>query len=225
VGSFDLATIKPLVERYLGSLPSLNRKETWKDVGARTATGVIERKVEKGIEPKSMSAIIFSGPFEYDQTHRIALRAMAEVLQVRLLEAIREELGGTYSISASPSYVKNPNPEYNLSIEFGSAPDRADELIKRVFQEIELLKAKGPTEKQVTDEREALLREFETNIKQNNFLLTQISVRYQTGEDPAVLWSLAELYRKIDGAMIQQAAKTYLGPNNVLKVTLLPEKK
>ena len=66
VGSFDLATMKPLVERYLGALPSIRRKETWKDVGVRPPTGVIEKKVEKGIEPKSQAAIVFTGPFEYD---------------------------------------------------------------------------------------------------------------------------------------------------------------
>jgi zinc protease len=225
VGSFDLPTMKPLVERYLGALPSLRRKETWKDIGARPAKGVIEKRVEKGIEPKSMSAIVFSGPFEYDQVHRIAIRAMGEVLQTRLLEAIREELGGTYSVTASASYQRIPNPEYSISIDFGCAPERADELMKRVFEEIELLRIKGPTDKQLADEKEALLREFETNSKLNNYLLTQIGVRYQTGEDPAVIWTIPEYYKKIDGAMIQQAAKTYLNTNNYVKVTLLPEKK
>src|SRR4029453_16767725 len=33
VGSFDPATLKPLVERYLGALPSIRRKESWQDVG------------------------------------------------------------------------------------------------------------------------------------------------------------------------------------------------
>src|SRR6476646_3143261 len=136
VGSFDLPTMKPLVERYLGGLPSIHRKETWKDVGVRSATGVIEKTVEKGIEPKSSNAIIFSGPFEHDQIHRVAIRAMAEVLQTRLLETIREELGGTYSISARPSIQRNPNPEYSITIQFGCAPERTDDLIKRVFEEI-----------------------------------------------------------------------------------------
>ncbi|MFY9609345.1 MAG: insulinase family protein [Blastocatellia bacterium] len=225
VGSFDLATMKPLVERYLGALPSIHRKETWKDVGARTATGVIEKKVEKGIEPKSLNAIVFTGPFEHDQTNRVAIRAMAEVLQMRLLETIREELGGTYSISASRSYQKDPRPEYSIRIEFGCAPERADDLIKRVFQEIAKLKANGPTEKQVTDEKEALLREFETNSKLNNYLLNQIALRYQSGEDPAGFWKIPDYYKKIDGAMIQQAAKTYLNTNNYVRVTLLPQKK
>ncbi|HSO74181.1 MAG TPA: insulinase family protein, partial [Blastocatellia bacterium] len=225
VGSFDLATIKPLVERYLGALPSIRRKESWKDVGARTATGVIEKKVEKGIEPKSLNAIVFSGPFEYDQTQRVAIRAMADVLQTKLLETIREELGGTYSISASASYQRIPNPEYSITIEFGCAPERAGDLIKRVFEEIEKLKANGPTEKEVNDEKGKLLRDFETNSKLNNYLVNQIALRYQSGEDPVGFWNIPEYYKKIDGTMIQQAAKKYLDLHNYLKVTLLPEKK
>jgi zinc protease len=225
VGSFDLETIKPLVERYLGALPSIHRKEMWKDVGVRTPTGVVEKKVEKGVEPKSQVAIVFSGPFEWDQTHRVAIRSMAEVLQTRLLEAIREELGGTYSITANQSYQKFPNSVYSITIQFGCAPERTDALIKRVFEEIEKLKANGPTEKQLNDEKEALLREFETNSKQNNYLLTQISLKYQFGEDPAGIWMIPDFYKKLDGPMIQQAAKTYLNTNTFVEVTLFPEKK
>jgi len=225
VGSFDLPTIKPFVERYLGALPSIRRKEVWKDVGARTPKGIVEKKVEKGIEPKSQAAIVFSGPFEYDQAHRVAIRAMTEILQTRLLETIREELGGTYSITARASYQQIPFPEYSITIQFGSAPERTEDLIKRVFQEIELLKTNGPTEKQVNDEKQALERDFETNSKQNNYLLNQISLRYQQGEDPAALWRIPEFYKKLDAATIQEAAKTYLNTNAFLKVTLFPEKK
>ncbi|HSE36938.1 MAG TPA: insulinase family protein, partial [Blastocatellia bacterium] len=225
VGSFDLATIKPLVERYLGALPSIHRKETWKDVGARSSTGVIEKRVEKGIEPKSLNAILFTGPFEHDQTQRIAIRAMSEVLETRLLETIREELGGTYSIGARASYQRIPKPEYSISIQFGCAPERADDLVKRVFEEIEKFKTSGPTDKQVADEKEALLREFETSSKLNNYLVNQLSMRYQSEEDPAGLWNIPDYYRKIDGAMIQQAAKKYLNTNNYVRVTLLPEQK
>jgi len=225
VGSFDLATMKPLVERYLGSLPSIRRKESWKDVGVRTPTDVVVKKVEKGVEPKSLSAIVFSGPFEFDQTHRVAIRAMAEILQRRLLETIREELGGTYGISANPSYEKVPNPTYSMTIQFGSAPTRTDDLIKRVFQEIELLKTNGPTDQQLNDEKEALLRDFETNSKLNSYLVSQISLRYENEEDPAGIWRIPEDYRKIDRAMIQQAAKTYLNTNTYVEVMLFPEKK
>ena len=80
VGSFDLATIKPLVERYLASLPALHRNETAKDVGMRPPAGVVEKQVQKGIEPKSQVSIVFTGPFENDELHRVIVRAMAETL-------------------------------------------------------------------------------------------------------------------------------------------------
>ena len=225
VGSFDLATMKPLVERYLGGLPSIHRKETWKDVGAKNPAGIIEKTVEKGSEPKSQTALIFTGPFQFDPTHRIVLRAMSQILQMRLLETIREELGGTYSISANGGSTKIPRPEYQFTIQFGSDPKRVDDLVKRVFEEIEKFKANGPTEKQLADEKEALLREFETSSKQNAYLLTQIAGKYQLDEDVAGVWDAPELYKKMDAAAIREAAKTYLNASNHVRVTLVPEKK
>ena len=223
VGSFDEATMKPLVERYLGALPSLKRKETWKDIGVTTATGIVEKRVEKGIEPKSRAAIIFSGPFVFDQTQRVAIRAMSDILQNRLLQIIREELGGTYSITAGANYSKFPKQEYSISINFGSSPDRTEDLIKRVFEEIEKFKTNGPTEKQLTDEKEALIREFETNSKTNAYLLNQLSARYYNGEDPAGLWMITDYYKKLDAATVQEAAKKYLDTKAFIKVTLFPE--
>ena len=61
-GNFDFWTIRPLVETYLGSLPSLGRRETWKNVGLEPPGGVVEKIVRKGIEPKSQTAVVFSGP-------------------------------------------------------------------------------------------------------------------------------------------------------------------
>lgn len=224
VGSFDLATIKPLVERYLGSLPSIKRKESWKDVGVRTPDDVVVKKVEKGVEPKSLSAIVFSGPFEFNQASRVSIRAMAEILQRRLLETIREDLGGTYGINASPGYEKFPIQTYFITINFGSSPTRTDELIKRVFEEIERFKTEGPTDQQVADQRETFLRDFENNRKLNNYLLNEISQRYANGEDPTILWSIPDYYKKIDKAMIMEAAKKYLDTKRYVEVMLFPEK-
>ncbi|MEO8260133.1 MAG: insulinase family protein [Acidobacteriota bacterium] len=224
VGSFDLATMKPLVERYLGALPSIRRKETWKDVGVRPASGIVEKTVEKGIEPKSQVAIMFNGPFEYDEMHRLTIRAMAHMLQGNLLQAIRENLGGTYSITASPTLQRIPRPEYLFAIRFGCDPQRTDGLLKRVFQEIEQFKLNGPSPQQVGDEKAALLREFETSSKQNNFLLGQIVAKYQNQEDVRSVWYAPELYRKLTAEMIQQAAREYLNVGNHVQVTLQPEK-
>jgi zinc protease len=224
LGDFELETMKPLVEKYLASLPATRRKENFKDVGAAYAKGAVEKTVEKGIEPKSQQAIIFTGPFQWDQTQRIAIRAMGMVLTDRLREAIREELGGTYSISASPSVSKLPRSEYMFSIQFGGDPARMPVLVKRVYEEIEKFKMTGPKPQEAADVKAVLLREWETNVRQNSYLLGQLAGKYQFGEDPASLWLVPDFYNKLDTTWIQNAAKTYLDTKNRVQVTLMPEK-
>jgi zinc protease len=224
-GSLDEAALKPLVERYLASLPSTGRTESWKDVGIRYKPGIAETTVEKGVEPQSRTALVFTGPFEYTQEERVAIRALADVVQTRMHETLREALGGTYSANAGASYSQIPVPEYSLSISFTSDPARTDVIVAAAMQQIESLKATGPTEKEASDAREKLLRDAEANAEQNGYWLTQLSLRYQSGEPLDSLFSLADYYRKISPAIIQDAAKRYLNPANHVRVTLMPEKK
>jgi zinc protease len=101
VGDFDTDSIRPLVQRYLGGLPSIDREETGRDIGIRPPTGVITKVVRAGTEPQSQTYISFTGPFEYSHAERHLLASMGEVLENRLLEKLREALGGTYSVSVS----------------------------------------------------------------------------------------------------------------------------
>jgi zinc protease len=225
VGSLDPATMKPLVEQYLGSLPSLHRQETWKDPGVRYPKGVVTKRVEKGLEPKSQAVTVFTGPFQYDPAHRAAIRATSMLLQNRLIETLREDLGGTYSVSVSPEYDKIPVAQYAISIEFGCDPARLDELTKRVMQEIDALKTKGPTADQVNVVKQALIRDFETNSKQNGYLVSQIAFKYEYGEDLASFFNILDIYNALDARTIQDSAKAYFDTGNYVQVTLVPEKK
>ena len=225
VGTVNLDTLKPLVEQYLGSLPSTERKETFRDMGVTRVKGVVEKVVEKGIEPKSETSIVFHGPFAYNQEERIAIRAMADVFQTRLREALREELGGTYSVGVSAGYERIPKSEFTVEIGFGSDPGRAEALAKRVFEEIATFRAQGPTEKQVNDVKAALNRDFETNVKQNAYVLSQLAFKYEVGDAPETLLEIPSYYAKITAAGLQAAAKKYLDTTNYVKVVLMPEKK
>jgi zinc protease len=226
-GSFTLDAIRPLVETYLASLPATHAGERWRDLGIRPPRGVVERTVEKGIAPKSEVAIVFSGPFEYDDAHLMAMRAMALVLQSRLLDTIRQELGGTYSITARPDTDRFPRPEYTMTITWTCDPARTQALVDRVFQEIEFVKTMPLSGMQMTLIRQALTREFEANSQENGYLLNQIARRYEDG-DQAALASVFDVPARIaalTGDAIQQAARTYLDTNNYVKVTLMPEAK
>jgi zinc protease len=150
---------------------------------------------------------------------------MMHILQGRLLDTIRQELGGTYSITVGGSGTKIPLQQYQIIVQFGSDPLRTEDLVERVFDEIQKLKSEGPTEKQLNDEKEALGRTFETSSKQNAPLLGQIVSAYEFGEDVAGIWDAPNIYKKLDAATIQQAARTYLDTTNYVRVSLYPEKK
>jgi zinc protease len=223
VGSFTLETIKPFVETYIASLPATHANETWRDLGIAAPTGVIDKTIQMGIAPKSQVAIVFSGPFEYDASHKLALRTMTLLLQSRLFDSIRQELGGTYSITASPGAAKVPRPEYSVRIEWTCDPARTATLVQRVFEEVEALKASYISREQMGRIRQGLLREYELDSQDNGYFLNEIARRYADG-DAAGGASLPDQIGALTGPAIQQAAQTYLNTSNYVKVTLMPAK-
>jgi len=227
VGSFTPEQLQPFVERYIASLPATHARETYRDLGITPPSGVIEKTVQKGIAPKSQVAIVFAGPFEYDDAHRLALRSIAMVLQSRLLDTIRQELGGTYSITASDGTAKLPHPEYSLRIEWTCDPARTADLVQRVFQEIEFVRNLQFQSGQIARIREALQHDYETNSLENGFVLGQVSRRYQNGEvsELAGIDNYGDRLGAVTPAALHQAAQRYLDPNNYVKVVLMPESK
>ena len=222
VGTFDLEMMRPLVERYLGSLPSIGREETWRDIGVRHVEGRVDEEVRAGIEPQSRTRIYFTGPFEQVREQRVVLPAMGLVLQNRLRDVLREDLGGTYSVGVSASQTWRPIDSYTITISFSSDPERADELAEAVFAEIEKLKATAPEESEVADVRANYLRRFETNQESNNWWLNSIVGSYTTGRDILNLLTYEEVVEGITPEMIRAAAEKYFGTENVAHFTLLP---
>jgi zinc protease len=225
VGNIDFDVMRPLVERYLGALPSTGRQETWRDIGVRAPTGVFAETVYGGIEPRSQTRIAFTGPFDYeDQAERTGIRAMAMVLETRLRDRMREELGGTYSINVGANMNWQPAESYTLTITFGSDPERTDELVQVVFDGIEDLKSEPPEEALVSDIRQALLRTFETGFQENRALLGQLASDYQRGVDPgASIRSYPASAEALTPASVQEDAQQYLNLENQIRVTLMPD--
>jgi zinc protease len=225
VGSFDPETLRPFVERYLGGLPSTRRGETWRDVGIRFPNAVAETTVEKGVDPKSEVAIVFAGPAAASAANDVELQALARVEQGRLFGLLRQQLGGTYGVSASAVIGKIPTSEYLVTIRFGCDPARTSELTERVFDDIAALKRDGPSRSQVADVVQSFQRDFETNSRKNAWVLGEIAQAYETSVDASSVFALPDLYNAISPESIQDAAAMYLDTDHYVKVTLVPEKK
>jgi zinc protease len=227
VGTFTHEAIKPFVETYIASLPATNAGETWRDIGIAPPAGVVEKTIEMGIAPKSQVAIVFSGPFEHDDQHVLALRTMTLLLQSRLLDVIRQELGGTYSITATPDAEKFPRPRYSVRIEWTCDPAKTAALVQRVFEEIENVKGTFISREWLGRIREALLREYQDNSQENGYVLNQIALHYANGGSPDVppVSKLTDLIGTLTGEAIREAARTYLKTSDYVKVTLMPAAK
>jgi zinc protease len=223
VGNFTVDSIKPLVLTWLGGLPSARRKETWKDIGLHTPEGVVTRDVKRGTEPKARTAIVFNGPFEWTRENRYALASLAEVLRMRFRDVLREQLGGTYDVSVSQSSERDPRPEYQFSIDFGSSPERVDTLRSAVFSEIERLKRDGPTAEEIEKVREIQRRGEETEVRQNGYWLNALASAARYNQDPRLILRRSELRATLTPALVRDIARKYLNESRYVQVRLLPE--
>ena len=226
-GSFTPEAIKPLVETYIASLPATRAHETWRDLGITAPAGVVDETIRKGIAPKSNVAIVMSGPFEYDDEHKLALRTVTLLLQSRLFDTIRQELGGTYSITATTDTAKFPRPEFRLRIEWTCDPARAAALAQRVLQEIRFVRNAALSSNQMVLIRETLTRDFERDSQDNGYFLNQIARRYSDDDaaNAGAVDKMPEQIAALTAAAVQQAAQTYLNTDRYVKVTLIPEGK
>jgi len=223
VGSFKPDSVRPLVEQYLASLPSLNRSERVKDNGIRPPAGVIQKTVRKGVEPKAATSLIFTGSCTYSFASRYALDALTELLNIRLREVLRGEKGGTYGASAGGSCSNIPYEHYNLSVEFGSSPERVDELVAAVFKVFDEIKAGTVSDSNLTKIKEIELRGHETGLKQNASWLNAMSDADEDHRDQRDFLRYPELVKGLTREMIRDAATLYLRPEQYARFTLLPE--
>jgi zinc protease len=222
VGTIDTTKLKPLVEQYIASLPATHAAERWKDVGMSYPTGVITREVKRGIEPKAQTAIVFTGPFDFSWENVQQISALSDLLEIKLRERLRQDLGGTYGVGVSASPTHFPKESYALRIDFGSAPERASELQKAVFAEIDSVKMNGVSEKDLQKIREADLRGRETSLRQNRTWLSLLASYDVNSWDPALILKYDDEVRALSSAGLQTAAKKYFDTSRYVVVQLLP---
>lgn len=224
VGNFKEKDLKPLIEKYLGGLPTTSRTEKYRDLGIRIPGGTLEKTVTKGLEPKSTVQLVFSGDFVWNSDNTTQIDALAEALEIKLTETLREEESGVYGVSVSGAYAKIPAQRYTFRIGFGCAPENVDKLIARTLAEIEKLKQNGADLKDIDKFKAETRRETELRLKQNNFWLAYLANQYFNDDDPTEILREDEFLKKVTPESTRQAANLYFG-KNFIKLLLQPERK
>jgi len=224
VGNVDIDKAKPMIEQYIGGIPSLNTKESFVDLKVKEPAGIVKKTVNKGKEPKATVYLNFPGVYDYSLDNRIKLDMMKDVLNITLREIIREDQSGTYGISAWISHKRYPNPSYNFNIYFGCAPENTEKLINLVFQELEHIKNTGTTEVNINKVKETLLRSRETNLRENRFWISSLNNYYFNNinfDDFARYESIVNSFTNKD---LMEFAKKYIDETHYIQLLLMPEK-
>ena len=223
IGNFEVDAITPLLETYLGSLPTNNKEATYKDVGVRFPKGVIKKEYKKGTEPKSQVKLAFTGDFDYDRQEAYKISSLAQILQIKLTESLREEESGVYGVSAFGYTDQIPHSDYYLGVEFPCGPDNVDRLIKATLSEIKKLQENGPTEEDLNKIKETQKLEMKENLKKNEFWLSTLRNSYLYDRDYTKVMDYEE---KIDGLTVEglkETAKKYYNFDNYVQMVLYPE--
>lgn len=222
VGNFSVDSIRPLVEQYLGALPTSGTPPTFRDRGVRPPSGIVTRVVRAGTDPKAESRIVFHGPFEYSWARRLELDALQQLLDMRFRDVLREDKSGTYGVAVNAVGSWIPYARYDVSIAFGSAPERVDELAKAAFAVIDSVKRTGPTDDEMAKIRETFLRMHETGLRENGAWLSWMNDHDEDGRDQHATVEYPSLVRSLTATQVRDAARRYLDMAQYARFTRLP---
>jgi zinc protease len=224
VGSFDLEKTKKLAETYLGALPATQVTSAYKDLGVRPAKGVVKKDVFKGTEPKSLVTMVFTGEAPYSDDAQLKLTMLAELMNIKLIETLREDMGGIYGGGMRGSLSKHPYGSYSVTAQFPCGPDNVDKLIAATWSEINKVKNDGPAEADLNKVKETLTKQYQESVKDNNYWLSKLTQTIELGSNPADILTGEKRIGAVTVKDIKDAANKYLNDKNYVQAVLYPEK-
>ena len=182
-GNIDLETLKPLVEKYIGSLPTSKKVEyAVVDDGVRTAEGKVTNDFRTPMQqPKVSVRLNYTGAIENNAKNRLIVDLLGRALDSRYMVSIREEKGGTYGVSVGGSIDKYPVETYQLSIAFDTNEALADELIEICDAEIRKIAENAPLTEDIAKSKEFLQKNYNNVLESNNGWISAISRYYDEG--------------------------------------------
>ena len=223
VGNVDLNTLKPLVEKYIGSLPTTGTRSTFVDDKAAPVKGEVTKDFTTAmLQPKVSVHYLFTGSMPHTLKNKLAMTLLTQALNSRYLISIREEKGGTYGVQVSGSTGYIPTENYQMDIQFDTNAEMADELRAIVMQEIEEIAANGPKTEDIEKTREFLAKNWQNTLEQNGGWMSYIQAKYGSGLD--YLGEYEQTLKSMTNEDVQALARKILDDKNLVQVIMRPEK-
>lgn len=224
VGNVDIEEMKPLIAEYLGALPSINRKESFKDNKIEYRKGVYKNEFIREQETaKASNFVCFTGTCKYDLKNTILMDMTCQVMDLVYTEKVREDEGGTYSVYVGGNLSKYPKEIAGLQVIFDTAPSKREKLMKIIFAEIEHIAKEGPSETNLNKVKEFMLKKHTEDLKENSYWMGSIDEYLFTGMNPVKDYE--QMVNSITAKDIQKFADDLFKQKNEVEVSMIsPEK-
>lgn len=224
VGNIDAETVKPLVEKYIGSLKSENRKENWIDNNVRGPKGKTEKVIELELTtPKSTVITDFAKDMKYSVYNNICNNILKGILDLRYTENIREKEGGTYGVGVQAGSVREPYSNYSITMSFDCDPDKAEHLKSLIYAEVDKIMKETPT----AEEMNKVIANMKKNRKQsqnhNGYWMNCITSYYISGINPNDPKNFDQIIDKVSPKDIQKFARSLFKGADVVDLIFKPK--
>lgn len=224
VGNVDIEKVKPLIEQYLGALPSTGRKETFRDNHMDIAKGMLENTYAKEQQtPMATVFMLYSGKCKYDLKDNLLMSFLTQALDMVYTEEVREKEGGTYGVSSYGQLSKHPNEKFMLQIVYQTDPAKKDHLNGVIDAQMKKMASEGPTEEHLQKIKEYMLKKYKDNQKENGYWLNNLDEYFYTGVD--YTQGYEEAVNSITVKDVQKFAADLVNQGNKITVVMtVPEK-
>ena len=226
VGNVDAETVKPLVEKYIGSIKDYDREETWKDNGVRGPKGKTEQVIDLDLTtPKSTVIVYFSKDMKNTVHDNICQSILKGVLDQRYLVNIREKEGGTYGVGVQASSSKRPVEQYGMVMQFDCDPDKAQHLKSLIYADVEKLMKEGPTQEEIDKVIATMKKNAEQSKAHNAYWLNALTTYYIEGIDITDPKNFDEILDNITTKDVQKFAQRLFKKADIVDIIFQPKSK
>lgn len=222
VGSFEENILENFLRKYIASLPSGDDNATVKPLNLNIPKGVVKKDVVKGVDKKATVTLIFPYNSKYGYEEKTLYNGFSQILDIALIEDIREKIGGVYSISSRVTLSPNNYGEDKMIISYSCDVARVDEIKKAVLQTLENLLYKDIEKEKINSVVKNYELSYNTEVKENSFWFSYLYQRITVPDYKiATPQEYRELMTKDNLWRVNQKA---INLKNYIDVTLIPEK-
>ena len=219
VGNINLEEAKPLIETYLGGLPTINRKENYQDIKLDIQKGTRKNLFEKQMEtPKATVISIISGDCEYNLKNNLLMTMLSQTMSMVYLETVREKEGASYGVSAYGQLSRGTKDEAFFQIYFDTDPAKREKMEQIVMTELQKVANEGPRPEHLAKVKEFLLKKHIENVKENSYWLGQLNNYYWYNTDMNTNYE--QLVNELTVEDVKNFTKALLDQGNIIEVTM-----